>query len=113
MKRDRADVTPFAPLGPQKRHYWLALRMAKATGTDLAEALAKGGLTQSDWAGIVTRCRACQWTEGCRRWLQQPIEEIRALPEGCPNAPTFAALQEAAAPLEYGEVSAARAANDR
>ena len=95
MIRDHAYQNPYAPLGSERQHYWMALRMAKATGTDLAAALATGRLTQDDWASIVTRCRGCPWTEGCARWLQRPIDSIRDLPEGCRNAELFEDLRDA------------------
>ena len=31
MMRDKAHQNPYAPLGPERQHYWMALRMAKAT----------------------------------------------------------------------------------
>lgn len=79
------DGTRTRPLGDESEHYWLVQRMAKATGVDLVAAAQAGLLTQEDWAGIVTSCRRCQWTEGCGRWLDQPAEEQRALPGPCLN----------------------------
>lgn len=93
--RDRADRAPFSPLGPETRHYWMAMRMAKATGVDLVAAMDEGLLSQAGWARLVTRCRGCPWTEGCDRWLASPTEDTRPLPESCVNHKRFAALQAA------------------
>jgi hypothetical protein len=57
------------PLGRRKRHYWLALGMAQASGADLQRALEEGRITHGDWADVVTRCRGCGWTEGCDCWM--------------------------------------------
>lgn len=74
------------PLGDETEHYWLVQRMAKAAGVDLVQATEAGLLNQEDWAGIVTRCRTCQWAEGCHRWLDAPIDDQhRPIPEPCVN----------------------------
>ena len=69
--------------------------MAKATGVDLVRAFNDGHLTQEDWAGIVTRCRGCQWVGGCNRWLDTLSEEERAFPEPCINHKTLSRLKTA------------------
>ncbi|WGW05118.1 DUF6455 family protein [Tropicibacter oceani] len=103
MIRDQADPQPFRPLGPERRHYWLAKRMAKATGVDLESAMDQGELTQQDWASMVTTCRGCAWTQGCRHWLNQPHslgnDAPRSLPEGCANRAPLANLRNAAQEL--------------
>ena len=83
------------PLGDETEHYWLVQRMAKATGVDLVRATDAGLLSQDDWAGIVTRCRGCQWADGCAHWLGAPVEEERALPNPCLNRKRLAALKDA------------------
>jgi hypothetical protein len=78
------------PLGDEKRHYWLALGMAQASGADLQRALDEGRITHGDWAEVVTRCRGCGWTEGCDCWLAaQDGETSASVPQACPNAAFF------------------------
>jgi hypothetical protein len=77
-------------LGGERRHYWLALRMAKAAGADLQRALEDGRITHGDWAGVVTRCRGCTWAEGCACWLKaQGTDRAAGVPQACPNAGVF------------------------
>ncbi|MDQ2095671.1 DUF6455 family protein [Rhodalgimonas zhirmunskyi] len=86
------------PLGETKRHFWLAQRMAKLHDVDLVGAVARGDLAQEEWAGMVTRCRGCEWTEGCTRFLEQG-EAHDDLPHDCRNRVRMAellALQTAA-----------------
>ena len=80
------------PLGDERHHYWLALRMAKATGLDLAEEMAEGRITQADWAGVVTACRGCDWAGRCPDWLEAH-PQVAAAPQQCVNAGRFAALK--------------------
>jgi hypothetical protein len=80
------------PLGDRKRHYWLAKRMAKATGADIVGAHATGALPQEEWARMVQTCRGCDWTDGCQRWLQANPAASDA-PAACPNCGRFADLQ--------------------
>lgn len=80
------------PLGDEKRHYWLALGMAQASGADLQRALEEGRITHGDWAEVVTRCRGCAWTEGCACWLAaQDGAASASVPQACPNATFFEA----------------------
>ena len=85
MLPDRALIPPIRPLGPERRHYWLVLRMADAAGIDLAQAAREGRLTQTDWAAMVTRCRACTCLDGCARFLDRPADGPRPIPEACLN----------------------------
>ena len=89
---DRALTRPRV-LGDENEHYWLVQRMARATGVDLVEATKAGVLSQEEWAGIVTRCRSCQWSEGCQSWLSEPVDEERPFPETCINRKRLAALK--------------------
>jgi len=79
-----------------RRHYWLAKRMAGRHGLDLARAAESGDLDQPTWARLVQRCRGCEWTEGCQRYLARS-ESLGAgddaWPEGCSNRAVFAALK--------------------
>jgi hypothetical protein len=73
-------------LGATKDHYWLLQRMAKATGVDLVAAMQHDSLNTQAWAQLVTDCRKCQWTEGCKRFLDRADPDIDSpLPEGCEN----------------------------
>lgn len=82
------------PLGDTLRHYWLAQRMAKEAGLDLALAQDRGLLPQREWAAMVRKCRGCEWADGCTHWLETQ-QDGRALPDACANSRTFAALQSA------------------
>ena len=83
------------PLGERKRHYWLAQRMAKTTGTDLVGAYATGGLDQEQWADVVETCRSCDWIRGCQRWLANN-ETGSEVPGSCPNCGAFVRIKQAA-----------------
>ncbi|MHA7889367.1 DUF6455 family protein [Roseicyclus sp.] len=77
------------PLGDAKRHYWLALGMAQATGAELQRALETGVITHADWAQAVQRCRGCGWAEGCACWMAAQETGKAAVPAACPNAQIF------------------------
>lgn len=80
------------PLGDERKHYWLATRMADAADVNLVEAFTEGRLSSKDWAGLVSRCRGCQWVEGCERWLdaEHPGADV---PTDCRNGAVFEALK--------------------
>lgn len=83
------------PKGDPVDHYWLAMRMAQATGVDLAAAMADGALTQEDWSGVVERCRSCGWEldgGGCGRWLALQDPGTATPPKSCVNETVFADL---------------------
>ena len=80
------------PLGDTRRHFWLALRMARSGGLNLVEATDRGDLDQERWAGIIERCRCCTWTAGCERYLAQ-VQDYDSLPVNCRNRIQFAALR--------------------
>lgn len=84
-------------LGSEVDHYWLVQRMAKTADVDLSAAYAAGELTQEDWSAMVTRCRGCAWTEGCKDWLDIPGQAAETPPEGCLNRARMAALKAALA----------------
>ncbi len=85
---------PVAPLGPANRHYWLALRMAKATGADLARAMEEGEISPSDWADLVQRCRGCAWAGGCDCWMAAQEDGAAEVPAACPNAEVFERIKD-------------------
>lgn len=86
------------PLGPEKRHYWLAVSMARATGADLQRALETGIITHQDWADLVRRCRGCGWTEGCDCWMARQERGAADVPAACPNADVFSRVRAAIDP---------------
>ncbi len=77
------------PMGEEKRHYWLAKRMATCTGADLQAALDAGEIDHADWAAVVTRCRGCNWVEGCEAWMAEQERGAADVPQACPNAAVF------------------------
>ncbi|WP_305967943.1 MULTISPECIES: DUF6455 family protein [unclassified Mameliella] len=95
MDGTRPAPTRPTVLGDETEHYWLVQRMAKATGVDLVGATDAGLLSQEDWAGIVTCCRGCGWSQRCDQWLNKPVDDTRSFPGNCLNRKRLAALQEA------------------
>ena len=80
------------PLGATRRHYWLSQRMAQATGADPASASRADRLSGAEWADMVQRCRGCDWTEGCVRWLRNGPRATTA-PAPCRNRASLAVLR--------------------
>jgi len=83
------------PLGDPVKHLWLAQDMARAAGVDLVARRADGTLTQADWAGMVQRCRGCDWERGCggcHGWLAGQDPGTAIVPPACANGATFEAL---------------------
>ncbi len=76
----------FRPLGDEQKHLWMARRMAKTVGVDLAAAYEAGTLSQEEWAETVQRCRGCDWAEGCDHWLPEHAEGVEHAPRACVNA---------------------------
>ena len=86
---------PWQPLGDTGVHFWLVQRMAKTCGVDTAQAASDGALETEDWVDMVQRCRSCQWTEGCKRWLQRhETDATTEAPSDCVNAEIFKMLSE-------------------
>lgn len=81
------------PLGDPKTHFWKVQDMAKATDTNLVEAFEAGKMTSEEWAGMVERCRSCQWVEGCERWLSRHEDGGAEPPVDCVNHKRFEALK--------------------
>ncbi|WP_073033518.1 DUF6455 family protein [Roseovarius pacificus] len=80
------------PIGSQCRHYWLLQDMAKATQVDLARAFREGRISTQEWAGMVGRCRACSWPDGCQSWLRR-TPGPRHIPARCCNRARLALLK--------------------
>jgi hypothetical protein len=87
------------PLGDMVKHLWLAQSMAKAAGVDLVARSADGTLSQEDWAGMVHRCRGCDWERsgGCHAWLDLQVRGAAAVPQACANVKVFDVLGAATA----------------
>lgn len=81
------------PLGPMTEHYWLANKMAKATGADLVRAFADGDLSSQDWSDVVQRCRGCAWVQQCQCWLGQTEWGDQTVPSACVNSETLKRLK--------------------
>lgn len=89
------------PLGDSKAHFWQAQRMAQATDTDLVAAMEQAELSQEDWAEMVLECRGCDWTGGCKRWLDRHTDSlVDEAPEHCVNRARFQKLKKALEALE-------------
>lgn len=84
------------PMGDIHAHYWLTLGMARAVGVNLTKALQEGQITRDQYADIVTRCRSCQWCEGCTNWLAQQTDIAETVPKTCANYETFKVLKTGA-----------------
>ncbi len=81
------------PLGEMSVHVMKVRSMAKSAGADLGYASESGALTQEEWAGMVWRCRACEWDEGCARFLARTCGETPVdVPECCVNRQHLMAL---------------------
>ena len=78
-------------LGDIRDHVTLVNRMARATGTDLGEAMMDGQLDQQDWSQMVTNCRGCACADTCAGWLRaaELEEHTRAAPDYCENRASF------------------------
>ena len=94
MKRTAYSV-PWRPLGNTGVHYWLVHRMAKRCGVNTAKAVTDGAIDQQDWVGMVQTCRGCQWTNGCKRWLEHLDDDGSVTPPAeCLNAKLLETLAE-------------------
>lgn len=73
-------------LGGISRHFWQLRGVARCMDADLSAAMASGRLSDTGYAAMVTRCRACGYSPACMNWLacQQGIAD--APPAGCANA---------------------------
>ncbi|MGH1579230.1 DUF6455 family protein [Planktotalea sp.] len=79
-------------LGSRIKHFWLAQRMAKRTGVDLARSFDAGDLTPNGWSSFVEECRGCAWAEGCQKFLNQPNTDLKPIPIRCENRETLGYL---------------------
>lgn len=82
----------MAPLGNARRHFWLTLGMAKATGVDLQAALYEARLTRSDYSALINRCRECPNAQDCAQMLENCQGRLEAVPEFCMNHDALSVL---------------------
>lgn len=80
-------------LGDPARHFWLTRSVARAMGVSLADAMANGELTASEYADLVTRCRQCPNVAACEQWLATCRPGQCDAPGHCLNAEPLARLQ--------------------
>ena len=60
-------------------HVRLMSRMARTTGTDL------DALSDSEWAGALTRCCTCSNPGACEDWLEDHVDGADHAPSFCAN----------------------------
>ena len=87
------ELPPVMGESVAETHFWLTQAMAKAVGTNLTEAIAKGLLTREDFAGMVVRCGSCEFSEKCVRWMAETSDETHDAPAYCLNHEAIEALQ--------------------
>ena len=69
-----------APLGNPALHFELTRLAAASLGACMNTALASGALSARDHAALITRCRACPFTQEC----VEALAEGR-VPDDCAN----------------------------
>jgi len=79
-------------LGKLMHHLQLVSRMAKATQTDLVDAVSAGDINQNDWAEMVQTCRRCEWAGQCQSWLDHNAGSAEP-PQSCLNRDQFRSLK--------------------
>lgn len=82
------------PLGEIEKHFWLTRSVARVLQINLSEALAKGYLTETGYAEMVTRCRASGCESACAQWLSTESGCPREAPVHCANAECLNRLRE-------------------
>lgn len=80
-------------LGDPERHFWITRSVARTMGLSLSEEMARGRLSDRDYAQMVTRCRGCARTQDCEEWLASCQTQARSAPPGCINAEALNALR--------------------
>jgi len=82
------------PMGDTNLHVMKIRAMAKSAVIDPARVAEAGALSQEDWSKMITRCRGCEWDEGCARFLARNGREMPVtIPEACVNRETLKELQ--------------------
>jgi len=82
-------------LGDLDRAFWLTRSIGRSIGLNFSTAMEEGRLAPSDYAALITACRACDKAPRCEAWLARaggPNGASRA-PDFCPNAAALQALK--------------------
>jgi hypothetical protein len=78
-----------------ERSFWLTQGMAKMVGVSLTDAMAVGALAREDFADMVVRCGACEFSERCVRWMAEGGPGDGDPPGYCLNHEVIEALHAA------------------
>ncbi|UWQ18902.1 DUF6455 family protein [Jannaschia sp. M317] len=82
------------PMGDARKHLMLLRTMAAQTGADTVLAFDEGTLDADGWNSAITRCRNCDWAQGCRDWLADASAEYpREVPKACANSDMLRGLR--------------------
>lgn len=79
--------------GLRETHDKLMSRMAKAVGTDLDAAEARGAIDADARDEMLTRCTGCTSPGDCAKWLDEN-RVAEAAPDYCRNGLVLLALRE-------------------
>ncbi|KPP90390.1 MAG: hypothetical protein HLUCCA08_15625 [Rhodobacteraceae bacterium HLUCCA08] len=80
------------PMGDTRRHFFLTLGTAEASGLDLGLALREGRITETGYARLITCCRRCDQADRCTAALAKGVRRM-APPDYCLNRDLLAQLQ--------------------
>lgn len=80
-------------LGDPNRHFFMTRSVARVMGLNLYEEVQCGALDSTEYARMVTRCRACPLVEACEEWLSHGVAQTANPPPGCMNADALSALK--------------------
>ncbi len=80
-------------LGDISHHFWQLRGVSKSMNIDLSAAMADGRLRDTDYAAMVTACRACPNNQGCMAWLGCQQQIAQAPPPGCVNGEVLTRLK--------------------
>lgn len=85
----------MAEFGDLDLAFWLTRSIGRSLGLNFSEAMEEGRLAPSDYAALITACRACPNDGPCTRWLAEAGGPGRAshAPEFCPNGTALQALK--------------------
>lgn len=89
MKREVMDLLGDTAA---ERHFWLTQGMARASGVNITEMIARGRLTRAQFQEMVVRCGACEYPERCVRWMAEGEHAGEDPPGYCLNHETIEAL---------------------
>ncbi len=83
--------------GDPTLHFFMTRSVARVMGLNLTDGLSTGALGPSEYARMVTDCRACALVEACAEWLSSGETPRRVPPPGCCNGETLLRLARAMA----------------